>query len=130
MISDINNISGVKPEDYNYKEPIQMIDDDPIEINNKKNKENPFELARKKKKNNSLNVSDSKNSNLSRKSDLSSYGRLSIRMKNKLSRSGYDEDILIDFSSRHTAYLFSIWFVFIADVQRVENPPGSPGRIF
>ena len=32
MISDINNISGVKPEDYNYKEPSQMIDDDPIEI--------------------------------------------------------------------------------------------------
>ena len=64
MISDINNISGVKPEDYNYKEPIQMIDDDPIEINNKKNKENPFELAKEVQKNNSLNVSDSKNSNL------------------------------------------------------------------
>ena len=113
MISDINNISGVKPEDYNYKEPIQMIDDDPIEINNKKNKENPFELAKEVQKNNSLNVSDSKNSNLSRKSDLSSYGRLSNRMKERISKYG-DEDILIEFSSRHTAYLFSVLIVFVA----------------
>ena len=35
-------------------------------------------------------------------------------MRKKLERYGYDEDILIDFSSRHTAYLYSIWIVFIA----------------
>ena len=113
MISDINNISGVKPEDYNYKEPSQMIDDDPIEISEKKNNENPFELAKGVAKNSSLSVSDSKNSNASRKSDLSSYGRLSNRMKERLSKYG-DEDILIEFSSRHTAYLFSVWIVFVA----------------
>ena len=93
MISDINNISGVKPEDYNYKEPSQMIDDDPIEISEKKNNENPFELAKGVAKNSSLSVSDSKNSNASRKSDLSSYGRLSNRMRERLSKYG-DEDII------------------------------------
>ena len=58
-------------------------------------------------------ISDSKSSSNIRKSDLSSFGRLSIRMKERISRYG-DEDILIDFSSRHTAYLFSVWFVFVA----------------
>ena len=113
MISDINNVSGVKPEDYNYKQPSQMIDDDPIDSTYKKNSENPFELANGIPKSNSLSVSDSKSSNASRKSDLSSYGRLSIRMKERISKYG-DEDILIDFSSRHTAYLFSVWIVFAA----------------
>ena len=78
-----------------------------------KNSENPFELANGIPKSNSLSVSDSKSSNASRKSDLSSYGRLSIRMKERISKYG-DEDILIDFSSRHTAYLFSVWIVFVA----------------
>jgi hypothetical protein len=112
MISDINNVSEVKPEDYNYKQPSQMIDDDPIDSTYKKNSENPFELANGIPKSNSLSVSDSKSSNASRKSDLSSYGRLSIRMKERISKYG-DEDILIDFSSRHTAYLFSVWIVFV-----------------
>ena len=35
-------------------------------------------------------------------------------MRNKLSRYQDDEDILLDFSSRHKAYLFSIWIVFTA----------------
>ena len=113
----INNVSGVKGENYNYKGNSNMIDDDPNDISYKnKNNENPFELASGVPKNNSnsLNISNSKYSNASRKSDLSSYGRLSTRMRNKLSRCEYDEDILIDFSSRHTAYLISIWLVFIA----------------
>ena len=114
MISDINNVSDVKPEEYNYKNPSEMIDEDPININPKKNNENPFELASEIPKSNSLNVSESKGSRLSRKSDLSSYGRLSIRMRDKLSRYGNDEDILIDFSSKHTAYLYSVWIVFLA----------------
>ena len=114
MISDFNNVSDIKPEDYNYKQPSQMIDDDPEVISSKKNNENPFDLANGVPKTNSLRVSDSKGSVVSRKSDLSSYGRLSMRMKDKLSRYGYDEDMLIDFSSRHTAYLFSVWIVFVA----------------
>ena len=113
MISDINNVGEVKPEDYSYKHPPQMIDDDPDNISYKKNNSNPFEIAQDAKKNNSLMVSESKSSSNIRKSDLSSYGRLSIRMKERISRYG-DEDILIDFSSRHTAYLISIWFVFVA----------------
>ena len=48
------------------------------------------------------------------KKDLSPYGRLSMRIQDKLNRNGYDEEILIDFGSRHTAYLFSIWIVFLA----------------
>ena len=113
MNSDINNVSGVKPEEYNYKQPVQIIDEDPINIKQKNNNDNPFELANGVVKNNSLIVSDSKSSSISRKSDLSLYGRLSIRMKERISRYG-DEDILIDFSSRHTAYLFSVWIVFVA----------------
>ena len=112
MISDINNVGEVKPEEYNYKQPSELIDDDPKEISYKKNNENPFDLANGIPKNNPLTVSESKSSNASRKSDLSSYGRLSMRMKERLSRYG-DEDILIDFSSRHTAYLFSVWIVFV-----------------
>ena len=111
MISDINNVGEVKPEDYKHHP--QMIDDDPDNISYKKNNDNPFELAEGIKNNNFLVVSDSKSSSNIRKSDLSSFGRLSIRMKERISRYG-DEDILIDFSSRHTAYLFSIWFVFVA----------------
>ena len=34
-------------------------------------------------------------------------------MKERISKYG-DEDILIEFSSRHTAYLFSVWIVFVA----------------
>ena len=116
MNVEINNMSGVKEEKYNYKGNSNMIDDDPIEIEYKnKKKDNPFELANDVTKNNSnsLNNSGSKNSNASRKSDLSSYGRLSMRMRERISRFG-DEDILIDFSSRHTAYLISIWLVFTA----------------
>ena len=113
MISDINNVGEVKPEDYSYKHPPQMIDDEPDNISYKKNNSNPFEIAQDAKKNSSLMVSESKSSSNIRKSDLSSYGRLSIRMKERISRYG-DEDILIDFSSRHTAYLISIWFVFVA----------------
>jgi hypothetical protein len=90
-----------------------MIDDDPGNISYKKNNENPFEMAQDAKKNSSLIVSESKSSSNIRKSDLSSFGRLSIRMKERISRYG-DEDILIDFGSRHTAYLISIWFVFVA----------------
>ena len=111
MNSDINNVGEVKPEDYKYHS--QMIDDDPDNISYKKNNDNPFELAEGTKNNNSLVISDSKSSSNIRKSDLSSFGRLSIRMKERISRYG-DEDILIDFSSRHTAYLFSVWFVFVA----------------
>mgnify|MGYP006916315583 CR=1 FL=1 len=111
MNSDINNVGEVKPEDYKHHS--QMIDDDPDNINYKKNNVNPFELAEEAKNNNSLIISDSKSSSNIRKSDLSSFGRLSIRMKERISRYG-DEDILIDFSSRHTAYLFSVWFVFVA----------------
>ena len=111
MNSDINNVGEVKPEDYKYHS--QMIDDDPDNISYKKNNDNPFELAEGSKNNNSLVISDSKSSSNIRKSDLSSFGRLSIRMKERISRYG-DEDILIDFSSRHTAYLFSVWFVFVA----------------
>ena len=114
MISDSNNVSEIKPEEYNYKNHPQMIDDDPININSKKNDENPFELASEIPKSNPLTVSESKGSRISRKSDLSSYGRLSIRMKDKLSRYEYDEDILINFSSKHTAYLYSVWIVFLA----------------
>ena len=115
MNIDINNVSGIKEENINYKGNGQMIDDDPTDSQYKKEKgESPFELANDVSRGNSVTVSNSKTSNASRKSDLSSYGRLSIRMRNKLSRSGYDEDILIDFSSRHTAYLYSIWIVFIA----------------
>ena len=114
MISDINNISDVKSEEYNYKKQPQMIDDDPIKIIPKKNDENPFELASEIPKSNSLTISESKGSRISRKSDLSSYGKLSIRMKDRLSRYGNDEDILINFSSKHTAYLYSVWIVFIA----------------
>ena len=113
MNSDINNVSDIKPEDYNYKKHPQLIDEDPVNTSYKKNKENPFDLANELPKSNSISVVDSKNSMDSRKSDLSSYGRLSIRMKDKLSRYGYDEDTLIDFSSRHTAYLFSVWIVFV-----------------
>ena len=118
MNVEIDNVSGVKEEKYSYKGNSNMIDDDPINTayKNKKN-ENPFELASGVSKNNSnsnsLNVSSVKSSINSRKSDFSSYGRLSIRMQKKLSRSGYDEDILIDFSSRHTAYLISIWLIFV-----------------
>ena len=116
MNVEINNVSGVKGENYNYKGNSNMIDDDPNDISykNKKN-ENPFELASGISKSNSssLNASNQKYSNASHQSDISSYGRLSIRMRNKLSRYGYDEDILIDFSSRHTAYLISIWLVFV-----------------
>ena len=115
MNVEINNVGGVKGENYNYKGNSNMIDDDETSYKNKKNK-NPFELASNipRSNSNSLNISNSKSSNASRKSDLSSYGRLSIRMRNKLSRYQDDEDILLDFSSRHTAYLFSIWIVFIA----------------
>ena len=115
MNVEINNVSGVKGEHYNYKGNSQMIDDDPNDISyqNKKNN-NPFELASNIHKNsNSIDITSSKSSNASRKSDLSSYGRLSIRMRDKLSRYGYDEDMLVDFSSRHTAYLVSIWLVFL-----------------
>ncbi len=115
MNVEINNVSGVKGEKYNYKGNPQMIDDDPIDSSYPKNNKNPFKLASDATKNsNSLEISNSKSSNVSRKSDFSSLGRLSIRMQNKLSRYGYDEDLIIDFSSRHTAYLFSIWIVFIA----------------
>ena len=115
MNIDINNVSGIKEEDINYKGNGQMIDDDTTDSQYKKKKnESPFELANDVSRGNSVTVSNSKTSNASRKSDLSSYGRLSIRMKKKLERYGYDEDILIDFSSRHTAYLYSIWIVFIA----------------
>ena len=113
MNSDINNVSSVKPEDYNYKQPQQMIDDDPMDINYKKNSDNPFEMANGVVKSNSLCVSESKTSSITRKSDLSHYGRLSMRMRDRLSRYG-DEDLLLDFSSRHTAYLFSVWIVFVA----------------
>ena len=34
-------------------------------------------------------------------------------MKERLSKYG-DKDILIDFRSRHTAYLFSVWIIFVA----------------
>ena len=116
MNVEIDNVSGVKEEKYSYKGNSNMIDEDPINTTykNKKN-ENPFELASNVSKNdsNSINVSNVKSSINSRKSDFSSYGRLSIRMQNKLRRSGYDEDILIDFSSRHTAYLISIWLMFV-----------------
>ena len=118
MNVEINNVSGMKGEDYNYKgNSSNMIDEDPKDISYKKKKnENPFELASgiSKSNSNSLNISNTKSSDASRKSDLSSYGRLSIRMQNKLKRYGYDEDILIDFSSRHTAYLISIWIIFVA----------------
>ena len=115
MNIDINNVSGIKEEDINYKGNGQMIDDDTTDSQYKKKKnESPFELANDVSRGNSVTVSNSKTSNASRKSDLSSYGRLSIRMRKKLERYGYDEDILIDFSSRHTAYLYSIWIVFIA----------------
>ena len=115
MNIDINNVSEIKEENINYKGNGQMIDDDTTDSQYKKKKnESPFELANDVSRGNSVTISDSKTSNASRKSDLSSYGRLSIRMRNKLERSGYDEDILIDFSSRHTAYLYSIWIVFIA----------------
>ena len=115
MNIDINNVSGIKEENINYKGNGQMIDDDTTDSQYKKKKnESPFELANDVSRGNSVTVSNSKTSNASRKSDLSSYGRLSIRMKKKLERYGYDEDILIDFSSRHTAYLYSIWIVFIA----------------
>ena len=110
------NVSEIKEENINYKGDNQMIDDDNSTPQYKKKKnENPFELANDANKGNIIDVSSSKSSNASRKSDFSSYGRLSIRMRNKLSRPGYDdEDYLIDFSSRHTAYLFSIWIIFIA----------------
>ena len=115
MNIDINNVSGIKEENMNYKGNGQMIDDDTTDSQYKKKKnESPFELANDVSRGNSVTVSNSKTSNASRKSDLSSYGRLSIRMRKKLERYGYDEDILIDFSSRHTAYLYSIWIVFIA----------------
>ena len=115
MNIDINNVSGIKEENMNYKGNGQMIDDDTTDSQYKKKKnEYPFELANDVSRGNSVTISDSKTSNASRKSDLSSYGRLSIRMRKKLERYGYDEDILIDFSSRHTAYLYSIWIVFIA----------------
>ena len=115
MNIDINNVSGIKEENMNYKGNGQMIDDDTTDSQYKKKKnESPFELANDVSRGNSVTISDSKTSNASRKSDLSSYGRLSIRMRNKLSRFQDDEDILLDFSSRHTAYLFSIWIVFAA----------------
>ena len=115
MNIDINNVSGIKEENINYKGNGQMIDDDQTDSQYKKNKnDSPFELANDVSRGNSVTISNSKTSNASRKSDLSSYGRLSIRMRNKLERSGYDEDLLIDFSSRHTAYLYSIWIVFLA----------------
>ena len=115
MNIDINNVSGIKEENINYKGNGQMIDDDQTDSQYKKNKnDSPFELANDASRGNSVTISNSKASNASRKSDLSSYGRLSIRMRNKLERSGYDEDLLIDFSSRHTAYLYSIWIVFLA----------------
>ena len=117
MNVEINNVSGVKGEKYSYKGNSNMIDDDPADTSYKnEKKENPFEIASDVSKNNSnsLNVSNNMKSSInSRKSDFSSYGRLSIRMQNKLSRSGYDEDLLIDFSSRHTAYLISIWLIFV-----------------
>ena len=115
MNVEINNVGGGKGEDYNYKGNSNMIDDDETSYKNKKN-ENPFELASNVPRNNSnsLNISNSKSLNASRKTDLSSYGRLSIRMRNKLSRFQDDEDTLLDFSSRHTAFLFSIWIVFAA----------------
>ena len=117
MNVEINNVSSVKEEKYNYKGNSDMIDDDPIDAGYKdKKKDNPFELASDITKNNSnsINISGSKNSNASRKSDFSTYGRLSVRMRDRLSRFGEDDDILIDFSSRHTAYLISIWLVFVA----------------
>ena len=117
MNVEINNVSSVKEEKYNYKGNSDMIDDDPIDEGNKnERKDNPFELASDITKNNSnsINISGSKNSNASRKSDFSAYGRLSVRMRDRLSRFGEDDDILIDFSSRHTAYLISIWLVFVA----------------
>ena len=117
MNVEINNVSSVKEEKYNYKGNSDMIDDDPIDAGYKdKKKDNPFELASDITKNNSnsINISGSKNSNASRKSDFSAYGRLSVRMRDRLSRFGEDDDILIDFSSRHTAYLISIWLVFVA----------------
>ena len=116
MNVEINNVSSVKGEDYNYKGNSSMIDDDPNNISYKKKKnENPFEFTNgiSKSDSNSLNISKTKSSDASRKSDLSSYGRLSKRMQNKLRRFGYDEDILNDFNSRHTAYLISIWIIFV-----------------
>ena len=115
MNVEINNISDVKGENYNYKGHSQMLGNDQSDISYPKNNNNPFQAASDINKNsNPLDISGSKTSNVSRKSDLSSYGRLSLRMKNKLSSYEYDEDILIDFSFRHTAYLFSIWIIFIA----------------
>ena len=117
MNVEINNVSSVKEEKYNYKVNSDMIGDDPIDEGHKdKKKDNPFELVSDiiKNNSNSINISGSKNSNASRKSDFSAYGRLSVRMRDRLSRFGEDDDILIDFSSRHTAYLISIWLVFVA----------------
>ena len=116
MNVEINNVSSVKEEKYNYKGNSDMIDDDPIDEGHRdKKKDNPFELASDITKNNSnsINISGSKNSNASRKSDFSAYGRLSVRMRDRLSRFGEDDDILIDFSSKHIAYLISIWLVFV-----------------
>ena len=99
MNVEINNVSSVKEEKYNYKGNSDMIDDDPIDEGHRdKKKDNPFELVSDiiKNNSNSLNISGSKNSNSSRKSDFSTYGRLSVRMRDRLSRFGEDDDILID----------------------------------
>ena len=113
MNVEINNVGGVKGENYNYKAGSNIIEDDQAETSYKNNKEkNPFELVSDTPKDNSNSLRFS-NSNSSRKSDLSYYGRLSKRMEDKLSRFD-EEDILIDFSSKHTAYLISIWIIFVA----------------
>ena len=116
MNVEINNISGVKEEYYNYKGSSSMISG---ELSNKnvdsnQNKENSSELPSNLTNSNIINSSRIKSSSSSIKKDLSPYGRLSMRIQDKLNRNGYDEEILIDFGSRHTAYLFSIWIVFLA----------------
>ncbi len=108
MNVEINNVSGVKGENYYYKGYSHVIDDDPIDAKYPK-KRNNFN-----NNSNILEMSGSKSSNTSRKSDISSYGRLPIRTKNKLNRYGYNEDYIIDFNFRHTAYLFSIWIICIS----------------
>ena len=75
---------------------------------------NVSNIKPEKIKSNSLNVSDSKNQSFSGQSDTSSYKKYSYRMKEKMRRYGNEEDNINEFNSRHTAYLFSIWIIFIA----------------
>ena len=108
----INNMGEIKEENINCKVSGPMIDDESENTQKSQKERNPFELVSNRSKETSSNISNSGRTSSINRSDL--YGRLSIRMQKRLSRYGNDdEDLLINFSSRHTAYLFSIWIVFI-----------------